>query len=39
MKQLCHLINDYTDWYNNERISLYKNGLTSIEYTNQAIAA
>lgn len=39
IKQLRHLVNDYTDWYNNERISLNKNGLTPVEYRNQAIAA
>lgn len=39
IKQLRHLVNDYTDWYNNERISLNKNGLTPVEYRNQAMAA
>ncbi|KRL65098.1 transposase IS150 IS3 family protein [Companilactobacillus versmoldensis DSM 14857 = KCTC 3814] len=37
IKQLRHLVYEYIDWYNNERISLSKNGLTPVEYRNQAI--
>ncbi|WP_083488245.1 IS3 family transposase [Liquorilactobacillus aquaticus] len=29
----------YTHWYNNERISMNKNGLTPVEYKNQTIVA
>ncbi|WP_164508530.1 IS3 family transposase [Lacticaseibacillus baoqingensis] len=32
-------MNDYVDWFNNVRISRNKNGLTPVEYREQAIVA
>lgn len=36
---LRQLVNNYVQWFNNERISRNKNGLTPVEYRNQALVA
>ncbi|GAF42060.1 transposase IS150 IS3 family protein [Agrilactobacillus composti DSM 18527 = JCM 14202] len=36
---LRQLVNNYVQWFNNERISRNKNGLTPVEYRNQAMVA
>ncbi|MBU9790306.1 integrase core domain-containing protein, partial [Lentilactobacillus sp. G22-6] len=33
------LVKQYIQWFNNERISRNKNGLTPVEYRNQATVA
>lgn len=38
LEELKTITNDYVHWFNHGRISLNKNGLTPIEYRNQAIA-
>lgn len=35
--ELASLVDHYVIWFNNERISLNKNGLTPVEYRNQTI--
>lgn len=37
--ELVKVVAEYTHWYNNERISMNKNGLTPVEYRNQTIIA
>ncbi|HIX35433.1 MAG TPA: integrase core domain-containing protein [Candidatus Limosilactobacillus merdigallinarum] len=37
IKQLQDVVQKYVHWFNYERISLNKNGLTPIEYRNQSI--
>jgi hypothetical protein len=37
IKQLKKLVSTYTHWFNYERISMNKNGLTPVEYRNQTI--
>ncbi|MCH5463429.1 IS3 family transposase [Secundilactobacillus sp. HBUAS58055] len=37
IKQLKKLVSDYTHWFNYERISMNKNGLTPVEYRNETI--
>ncbi len=37
--ELVTAVADYVYWFNNERISMNKNGLTPVEYRNQAIMA
>lgn len=37
--ELVKVVAEYTDWYNNERISMNKNGLTPVEYRNQTVIA
>ncbi|MBV0930732.1 IS3 family transposase, partial [Lentilactobacillus sp. IMAU92037] len=36
---LRKLVKQYIQWFNNERISRNKNGLTPVEYRNQAMVA
>jgi putative transposase len=38
VEELTKIVSDYTFWFNNERISMNKNGLTPVEYRNQTIA-
>lgn len=39
LTSLRKLVNGYVDWFNNARISRNKNGLTPVEYREQAIVA
>lgn len=39
LSQLRRMVCDYVQWFNNERISMNKNGLTPVEYRNQAMVA
>ncbi|MCI1283435.1 MAG: IS3 family transposase, partial [Lacticaseibacillus songhuajiangensis] len=36
---LRKMVNDYVEWFNNVRISMNKNGLTPVEYREQATVA
>ncbi|OAU38404.1 integrase, partial [Lacticaseibacillus rhamnosus] len=36
LEELKQIVNRYVTWFNHDRISLNKNGLTPIEYRNQA---
>ncbi|AQW21457.1 hypothetical protein PL11_005675 [Lentilactobacillus curieae] len=38
LDRLEEITSQYVKWFNEDRISLNKNGLTPIEYRNQAIA-
>ncbi|WP_196246263.1 IS3 family transposase [Lacticaseibacillus zhaodongensis] len=38
LDELRELVTNYVSWYNTKRISLNKNGLTPVEYREQAIA-
>lgn len=39
LAQLRKMVRNYVKWFNNERISMNKNGLTPVEYRNQAMVA
>ncbi|WP_373301082.1 IS3 family transposase [Lacticaseibacillus suibinensis] len=39
LSDLRKLVNGYVDWFNNVRISRNKNGLTPVEYREQAMVA
>lgn len=39
LSQLRRMVCDYVQWFNNEGISMNKNGLTPVEYRNQAMVA
>ncbi|MCP9332846.1 IS3 family transposase, partial [Lentilactobacillus hilgardii] len=38
LEELKQIVDRYVTWFNHDRISLNKNGLTPIEYRNQATA-
>lgn len=39
LTSLRNIVNHYVDWFNNGRISMNKNGLTPVEYREQAMIA
>ncbi|KRM87632.1 hypothetical protein FD19_GL001152 [Lacticaseibacillus thailandensis DSM 22698 = JCM 13996] len=39
LTNLRKLVNGYVDWFNNVRVSRNKNGLTPVEYREQAMIA
>ncbi|WP_146995136.1 IS3 family transposase [Schleiferilactobacillus harbinensis] len=38
LSELKQVVTHYVTWFNHDRISLNKNGLTPIEYRTQAVA-
>ncbi|MGE9198521.1 IS3 family transposase, partial [Lacticaseibacillus rhamnosus] len=38
LEELKQIVDHYVTWFNHDRISLNKNGLTPIEYRNQTAA-